>query len=74
MYQKAFIFGPYLPWRVDIHTVTSDLSVSNVGHFGHEHFGPDISATYVSVTENAKGGRFGNNHKLWVGVCACINI
>ena len=45
----------------------------NVGHFGHGHFGlgrfgPDISATDVSATENAKGGRFGQNHKLWVGV------
>ena len=76
MYQKAFIFGPYLPWRVDIHTVTvtADLSVPNVGHFGHGHFGPDFSATDVSATENAKGGRFGHNHKLGVGVCACINI
>ena len=46
----------------------------NVGHFGHGHFGPDISATDVSATENAKGGRFGQNHKLWVGVCACINV
>ena len=46
----------------------------NVGHFGHGHFGPDISATDVSATENAKGGRFGQNHKLRVGVCACINV
>ena len=51
----------------------------NVGHFGHGHFGlgrfgPDISATDVSATKNAKGGRFGQNHKLWVGVCACINV
>ena len=51
----------------------------NVGHFGHGHFGlgrfgPDISATDVSATENAKGGRFGQNHKLWVGVRACINV
>ena len=22
----------------------------------------------VSATENTKGGRFGHNHKLWVGV------
>ena len=54
-------------------------SESNVGHFGHGHFGlgrfgPDISATDVSATENAKGGRFGQNHKFWVGVCACINV
>ena len=52
--------------------------LSDVGHFGHGHFGlgrfgPDISASDVSATENAKGGRFGDNHKLWVGVCACIN-
>ena len=45
----------------------------NVGHFGHGHFGlgrfgPDTSATDVSATENAKGGRFGQNHKLWEGV------
>ena len=51
----------------------------NVGHFGHGHFGlgrfgPDISVTDVSATENAKGGRFGQNHKLQVGVCACINV
>ena len=51
----------------------------NVGHFGHGHFGlgrfgPDISATHVSATENAKGGRFGQNRKLLVGVCACINV
>ena len=51
----------------------------NVGHFGHGHFGLgrfglDISATDVSATENSKGGRFGQNHKLWVGVCTCINV
>ena len=45
---------------------------TNVGHFGHGHFGlgrfgPDISATDISATENAKGGHFGQNHKLWVG-------
>ena len=34
------------------------------GHFGLGRFGLDISAK-----ENAKGGRFGHNHKLWVGVC-----
>ena len=44
------------------------------GHFGHGRFGPDISATDVSATENAKGGRFGQNHKLGGGVCACINV
>ena len=37
---------------------------TNVGHYGHRHFGlgrfgPDISATDVSATENALGGRFG---------------
>ena len=52
---------------------------SNIGHFGHGHFGlgrfsPDISDTDVSATENAKGGRFGQNHKYKVGVCACINV
>ena len=46
----------------------------NVGHFGLGRFGRDISDTDVSATENAKGGRFGQNHKLWVGVCACINV
>ena len=55
------------------------ITFANVGHFGHGHFGlgrfgPDISATDVSASENAKGGRFGHNHKLWVGVCACINV
>ena len=49
------------------------LKRRNVGHFGHTHFGlgrfgPNISATDVSATENAKGGPFGQNHKLWVGV------
>ena len=44
------------------------------GHFGHGHFGPYIWATDIWATENAKGGRFGHNHKLWVGVCACINV
>ena len=39
------------------------------GYFGLGRFGPDISAT-----ENVKGGRFGPNHKLWVGVCACIHL
>ena len=33
------------------------------------HFGPDISVTDISVTENAESGRFGHNHKCWVGVC-----
>ena len=55
------------------------MSKPNVGHFGHGHFGhgrfcPDISAMDVSDTENAKGGRFGQNRKLWVRVCACINV
>ena len=50
---------------------------SNVEHFGHGHFGlgrfgPDISATNVLATQNAKGGRFGQS--FWVGVCACINV
>ena len=59
-----------------VHMYTINM---NVGHFGHGHFGlgrfgPDISATDVSDTENAKGGCFGQNHKLWVGVCACINV
>ena len=56
-----------------------DHVVTNVGHFGCGHFGLgrfglDISATDVSAMENAKGGRFGQNHKLWVGVCASINV
>ena len=44
------------------------------GHFRLGRFGLDISAT-----ENAKGGHFSHNHKLWVGdgsihVCmyACV--
>ena len=45
-----------------------------VGHYGLGRFGPDISARDVSATENAKGRRFGQNHKLWVGVCACIKL
>ena len=42
------------------------------GHFGHGRFGPDISATDISAIENAGGGRFGHNHKFWVGMYACI--
>ena len=58
---------------------TLNAGLVNVGHFGHGHFGQgrfglDISATDVSATENTKGGRFRQNHKLWVGVCACINV
>ena len=45
----------------------------NVEHFGSGYFdlgrfGTDISATDISPTENTKGGCFGHNHKLWVGV------
>ena len=62
-----------------VHYVRPEHTQMNVGHFGHGHFGlgrfgPDISATDVSATKNAKGGRFGHNHKLWVGVCACISV
>ena len=32
---------------------------SNVGHFSLGRFGPEISATDVLATQNAKGGRFG---------------
>ena len=51
--------------------------MANVGHFGHGHFGlgpfgPDISATDVYASENAKGGHFGLNNKLWVG-CVCMH-
>ena len=42
------------------------------GHFCHGRFGPDISATDISAIENAEGGRFGHNHKFWVGMYACI--
>ena len=35
-------------------------------HFGLGRFGLDISATDVSATENAEGGRFGHNHKFLV--------
>ena len=45
-----------------------------VGHFGHGRFGLGCFGPDISATENAKGGRFGQNHKLWVGVCACINV
>ena len=43
-----------------------------LGHFGHGHFGlgrfgPDISARDITATDNAKGGRFGHNNKVWVG-------
>ena len=47
---------------------------TNIGHFVHGHFGLNIWATDVSASENARGGRFGHNHKLLVGVCACINV
>ena len=43
-----------------------------LGHFGHRHFalgcfGLDISARDITATDNAKGGRFDHNNKLWVG-------
>ena len=47
-----------------------------VGHFDHGHFGlgrfgPDISDMDISATKGQmwmyKCGRFGHNHKLWVG-------
>ena len=46
--------------------------VGMLGHFGHGHFGlgrfgPDISARDITATDNAKGGRFGHNNKVWVG-------
>ena len=43
-----------------------DLNVGYFGHgrFGHGHFGQDISATDISAIKNAKGGRFGQNHKF----------
>ena len=45
------------------------IITANVGHFGHGHFGLGRFGPDISATENAKGGRFGQNHKLWVGVC-----
>ena len=47
------------------YTVTV-LGHFGLGHFGLGRFGLDISATDVSATENAKGGRFGHNHKFLV--------
>ena len=40
-YQKAFIFGPYVPWRVFLHSIYSSPRVHaperargrNIGHF-----------------------------------------
>ena len=46
----------------------------NVGHFGRGHFGLGRFGLDISAMEDAKGGRFGHNHKLWVGMCACINV
>ena len=46
----------------------------NVGNFGHRHFGYGRFGPDILAMENAKGGRFGQNHKLWVGVCACLNV
>ena len=43
------------------------------GHFGHGRFGLDISAMDISATENAKGERFGQNYKLWVGD-GCMHV
>ena len=59
-------------WTESALSLTVDVYKTVLGHFGHGHFGlgrfsPDISATDISATENAKGGRFGQNHKLWVG-------
>ena len=53
--------------------MASDV-LTNVGHFRHGHFGLGRFSLDISATENAKGGRFGQNRKLWVGVCACINV
>ena len=46
------------------------------GHFGLERFGPDISAMDISATKKPKGkvSAITVNHKVWVGVCACINV
>ena len=51
----------------------------NVGHFSNRHFGlerlgPVISAMDISAMKKPKGRGFGYNHKLWVGVRACINV
>ena len=32
----------------------------------------EVSARDISATENAKDGCFSHNHKLGVGVCACV--
>ena len=42
-------------------------SERNVGHFGLGRFSPDISATDVSATENAKGGCFGQIMNFGLG-------
>ena len=47
----------------------SNLGILNslvLGHFGHGHFGLDISDTDVSAMENPEGGRFSHNHKSGV--------
>ena len=56
----------------DLDILIELVLIMNVGHFGHGHFGLgrfglDISAMDISATENAKGGRFSQSHKLWVG-------
>ena len=56
-------------WGRNESALFSPLHVKMVlRHLGF--FGLDISTTDISATENAEGGRFGNNHKFWVwNVC-----
>ena len=47
--------------------------MQNVGHFGHRNFGLGrFGHGRFGHRKNAKDGRFGHNHKLWAGLCACI--
>ena len=56
---------PHMPFFIGRH-MSGVLGHFGHGHFGLGRFGLDISAKDVSATENAEGGRFGQNHKFWV--------
>ena len=63
---KPKVVDYYEPFCDFLHQILKVVLVHfGHGHFGLGRFGLDISATDVSATENAKGGRFGQNHKFW---------
>ena len=74
--QTYKIYIPFLlKKKAGIYQIPTIHIVAVLEHFGHGHFslgsfGPDILATDISATENAKGWHFGHTHKFWVwNVC-----